>query len=78
MKLSNIDVAEIKVTAVYMLSCFMCSKELHVNSEIGSTGDVAMYAATKGWHSYETADEHCSIACPSCIQEVKENEKEAA
>ncbi|MGL6124625.1 MAG: hypothetical protein ACRC1W_16880 [Shewanella sp.] len=76
MKLTNIDPAEITVIAVYVLTCYMCDKQLHLATEDCSVGDVAFSAATQGWHSYQTADESCSIACPSCIKEVQENEAE--
>lgn len=80
MKLANIDACEIKVATVYVITCFMCDKELHLAATAidSNVGDAAAMAATQGWHSYQTDDESCSIACPSCIKEVQENEAEAA
>lgn len=78
MKLANIDLSEIRVVSLYMITCFMCEKQLHLAaSEIdASVGDAAAMAASQGWHSYETSDESCSVACPSCIKEAQENEGE--
>jgi hypothetical protein len=75
MELANIDTTEIKAVTVYLVPCFMCEKELYVTADC-NIGDVAHRAAAQGWHSYQTADETCSIACPTCIAEVTENELE--
>ena len=74
MKLANVDLSEIRVVSLYVITCFMCEKQLHLAaSEIdASVGD----AASQGWHSFETSDESCSVACPSCIKEAQENEGE--
>lgn len=78
MKLANVDMSEIRVVSLYVITCFMCEKQLHLAaSEIdASVGDAAAMAASQGWHSYETSDESCSVACPSCIKEAHENEGE--
>ncbi|MGI2124443.1 hypothetical protein ACRN9J_20090 [Shewanella baltica] len=78
MKLANVELSEIRVVSLYMITCFMCEKQLHLAaSEIdASVGDAAAMAASQGWHSYETSDESCSVACPSCIKEAQENEGE--
>ncbi|MCU8013664.1 hypothetical protein [Shewanella sp. SM74] len=79
MKLANIELSEIRVVSVYVITCFMCENQTHfAASEIdASVGDAAAMAASQGWHSYETADESCSVACPRCIKEAQENEVEA-
>ena len=77
MKLDRVDVNEITIQAVYIINCFMCNNQLHLSAEVGAASDAAVAAASQGWHSYETADEHCSIACPSCIKEAKANEEES-
>lgn len=76
MKLDRVDVNEITIQAVYVINCFMCDNTLYIPWTSAAI-DAAVAAASQGWHSYETADEHCSIACPSCIKEAKENEAEA-
>lgn len=78
MKLANVDLSEIRVVSLYVITCFMCEKQLHLAaSEIdASVGDAAAMAASQGWHSYETSDENCSVACPNCIKEAQENEGE--
>ncbi|MGI2144475.1 hypothetical protein [Shewanella frigidimarina] len=78
MKLANIELSEIRVVTFYVITCFMCDKQLHLAaSEIeASVGDAAAMAASQGWHSYETSDESCSVACPRCIKEVQENQEE--
>ncbi|GIU45459.1 hypothetical protein [Shewanella algidipiscicola] len=78
MKLAHVDLSEIRVVSLYVITCFMCEKQLHLAaSEIdASVGDAAAMAASQGWHSYETADESCSVVCPSCIKETQENEGE--
>ncbi|WP_413472342.1 hypothetical protein [Shewanella baltica] len=80
MKLANVDLSEIRVVSLYVITCFFCEKPLHLAaSEIdASVGDAAAMASSQGWHSYETADESCSVACPSCIKEAQENEAEAS
>ncbi|WP_338725717.1 hypothetical protein V8687_18390 [Shewanella baltica] len=78
MKLANIELSEIRVVSLYVATCFMCENQLHLAaSEIdASVGDAAAMAASQGWHSYETADETCSVACARCIKEAQDNEKE--
>ncbi len=76
MKLAQIDINEITIQAVYVIHCFMCDDALAISSEVGAASDAAVTAASQGWHSYETADEYCSIACPSCIKEAQANEAE--
>jgi hypothetical protein len=76
MQLANIDMSEISVQAVYVICCFMCDQELSLSAEIGAVGDAGVVAASQGWHSYETSDESYSVACPSCIKEVQQNEAE--
>lgn len=80
MKLANIELSGIRVVSLYVVTCFMCENQLHLAaSEIdASVGDAAAMAASQGWHSYETADETCSVACARCIKEAQENEAEAA
>ena len=78
MKLANVELSEIRVVSLYVITCFMCEKQLHLAaSEIdASVGDAAAMAASQSWHSYETSAESCSVACPSCIKEAQENEGE--
>jgi hypothetical protein len=78
MKLANIDLSEIRITSLYVVTCFMCENQTHfaAGDVDASVGDAAVMAASQGWHSYETSDEHCSVACPRCIKEVQQNEKE--
>ncbi|MGI2025561.1 hypothetical protein [Shewanella glacialipiscicola] len=80
MKLAHIDLSEIRVVSLYVITCFMCENQLHLAaSEIDasySVGDAATIAASQGWYSFETADECCSVACPRCIKEVQQNEGE--
>lgn len=76
MKLDRVDVNEITIQAVYIINCFMCNNQLHISAEVGAASDAAAMAASQGWHSYETADESCSVACPSCIKEAQANEEE--
>lgn len=80
MKLANIELSGIRVVSLYVVTCFMCENQLHLAaSEIdASVGDAAAMAASQGWHSYETADETCSVACARCIKEAQENEAEAS
>ncbi|AVI66966.1 hypothetical protein CKQ84_14330 [Shewanella sp. WE21] len=75
MKLANIELSEIRITALYVVTCFTCGKELRIESreaEITVSDAVSMVSA-QGWHSYETDNETCSAACPNCIKEVREN-----
>lgn len=78
MKLAHIELSEIRVVSLYVVTCFMCENQLHLAaSEIdASVGDAAAMAASQGWHSYETADETCSVACARCIKEAQANEAE--
>ena len=79
MKLADVEKSEINIASVYELKCFMCDKTLYIDFfGTGSVSDAAKTAASQGWHSYETSSECCSIACPSCIKEVQENEAEGA
>lgn len=79
MKLANVELSEIRITALYVITCFMCEKKLYLatTDSKDTVGDAADMAAVDGWHSYETAHETCSAACPDCIKEVQENEVEA-
>ncbi|MGL4545508.1 MAG: hypothetical protein ACRCUU_08075 [Plesiomonas sp.] len=79
MKLANVELSEIRITALYVITCFMCGKELRMESRTSTATvrNAVDMAAAEGWHSYETAHETCSAACPDCIKEVQENEVEA-
>jgi len=74
MKLSNVEIDEITVIAVYVVGCCNCENRLHLSTEDCNVGEVAFKAASQGWHRVETADEITSIACPKCIREIKDNE----
>lgn len=79
MKLANVELSEIRVVSLYVITCFICENQTHIlaSETDSSVGDAAVMAASKGWHSYETSDESCSVACPRCIKEAQENEVEA-
>lgn len=79
MKLGNIGKSEIGVASVYEIRCFMCDTTLYIDFfGAGGVSDASKTAASQGWHSYETSTECCSSACPSCIKEVQENERDSA
>ncbi|NRD73235.1 hypothetical protein HQQ94_08260 [Shewanella sp. VB17] len=75
MKLFNVDPTEVEVLTVFAINCFMCANTHYVQRE-RTVGDAINSAAKDGWHGYEIDSETCSAACPTCIQEVKENEAE--
>lgn len=79
MKLANVELSEIRITALYVITCFMCGKELRMESRTSTATvkDAVDMAAVEGWKSYKTAHETCSAACPDCINEVYENEVKA-
>ncbi|HCD15488.1 hypothetical protein [Shewanella sp.] len=79
MKLANVELSEIRVVSLYVITCFMCENQTHfpASETDASVGDAAVMAASRGWRSYETSDESCSVACPRCIKEALEREAEA-
>lgn len=79
MKLANIELSEISVKVNYIITCFMCNKNLLLTTKTpdASFDEVVNFAKSEGWHSYETDDETCGAACPDCIKEVSENLTEA-
>lgn len=72
MKLANVHASEIAIEAVFVFTCFMCNRVLYIGADVGTVADAAGHAAAQGWHSYDTPDESCACACPSCIKEVME------
>ncbi|MGL4711486.1 MAG: hypothetical protein ACRCWP_02665 [Shewanella sp.] len=74
-KLANVELSEINVKVSYVITCFMCDKNLLLEAQTPNAtfDEVVNFATSQGWHSYETDDETCGAACPECIKEVREN-----
>ncbi|MEC4729165.1 hypothetical protein HWQ46_27095 [Shewanella sp. D64] len=79
MKLVPIKVTQIKAVPAFIITCLICGGESYV-LEVGNVDQVINKATAEGWYGFESSDETCSTACPSCVssKHLKATEKEHA
>ncbi|MEC4729170.1 hypothetical protein HWQ46_27130, partial [Shewanella sp. D64] len=63
----------------FIITCLICGDESYV-LEVGNVDQVINKATAEGWYGFESSNETCSTACPSCVsaKNLKETEKEHA